>query len=51
VLQLFNGAISFGVGQMGGIAWFAHIGGFVAGLILVNVFVPLRRGRYYWQNR
>lgn len=40
VLQLLNGALSFGVAQSGGVAWFAHIGGFVAGLVLVNVFVP-----------
>ena len=40
ILQLFNGVLSFGVSQSGGVAWFAHIGGFVAGLVLVNVFVP-----------
>jgi membrane associated rhomboid family serine protease len=34
VLQLFNGVLSFGVQQTGGTAWFAHIGGFVAGLVL-----------------
>jgi membrane associated rhomboid family serine protease len=34
VLQLFNGVLSFGVEAAGGVAWFAHIGGFVAGLIL-----------------
>ena len=40
VLQLLNGVLSFGLSQTGGVAWFAHIGGFVAGLVLVNVFVP-----------
>ena len=34
VLQLFNGVLSFGAMQTGGTAWFAHIGGFVAGLVL-----------------
>lgn len=34
LLQLFNGFLSFGVAATGGTAWFAHIGGFVAGLIL-----------------
>lgn len=36
VIQLFNGALSLGVRTMatGGVAWFAHIGGFVAGLII-----------------
>jgi membrane associated rhomboid family serine protease len=34
VRRLFNGVLSFGVEAAGGVAWFAHIGGFVAGLIL-----------------
>jgi len=24
--------------SMGGVAWFAHIGGFISGIILVNIF-------------
>ncbi len=43
VLQFLNGVMSFGVGQVGGVAWFAHIGGFLFGLLTVKVFVP--RGR------
>lgn len=38
VLQLFTGVASIGIEQgaeQGGVAWFAHIGGFVAGMILV----------------
>lgn len=38
VIQLFSGLAAFGVAQMGGVAWFAHIGGFVAGLLLVKPF-------------
>jgi membrane associated rhomboid family serine protease len=49
LLQLFNGlfALSFmgRLGSMGGVAWWAHIGGFVAGLVLVKVF-ERRRARY-----
>jgi membrane associated rhomboid family serine protease len=41
-LQLFNGFLSMGSFQSGGVAWFAHIGGFVAGLVLVKLFA---RGR------
>jgi membrane associated rhomboid family serine protease len=41
VLQLFNGLLSFGLSSGGGVAWFAHIGGFVAGMALG----PLLRGR------
>ena len=42
VLQLFSGVVSIGVTTTGGgVAWFAHIGGFVAGLA-VGLFL---RGR------
>jgi membrane associated rhomboid family serine protease len=43
VLQLFNGLLAFGGAQIGGVAWFAHIGGFVAGLLLVRLFMLGRR--------
>jgi membrane associated rhomboid family serine protease len=36
ILQLFQGIASIGVAVS--IAWWAHIGGFVAGMILVNFF-------------
>jgi membrane associated rhomboid family serine protease len=42
LLQLFNGAAALTadvVGASGGVAWFAHIGGFVAGVALVKLFV------------
>lgn len=52
VVQLFNGlgsvAANAGAAR-GGTAWFAHIGGFVAGLVLVNLFpakAPKRRVRW-----
>jgi len=37
VLQLFQVALSSGEGG-GGVAWFAHIGGFLGGLLLVGLF-------------
>jgi membrane associated rhomboid family serine protease len=37
VMQLFSGVASLGVETSGGTAFFAHIGGFVAGLILMGV--------------
>lgn len=40
VIQLLSGVVS--MGKEGGIAWFAHIGGFAAGLLLLPLFV---RGR------
>jgi membrane associated rhomboid family serine protease len=43
VIQLFNGAVSLGVetGISGGVAFFAHIGGFIAGLVLTWIFTQL----------
>jgi membrane associated rhomboid family serine protease len=43
VIQLFQGVLSLGVAQTGGVAWFAHIGGFITGLVLVNVFRQRQR--------
>ncbi len=45
LLQVFSGVSSLGVdaiGAGGGVAYFAHIGGFIAGAILVNLFVRNR---------
>lgn len=38
VLQLFSGVAGLGMEAMGGVAWFAHIGGFIAGIVLINIF-------------
>jgi rhomboid family protein len=46
LLQLLNGVAALGATDVvggGGVAWFAHIGGFVAGLLLVRLFVLGRR--------
>jgi rhomboid family protein len=45
VLQLINGwltmsASAMGRGESGGVAWFAHIGGFLAGMLLLLLFRP-----------
>lgn len=37
VVQLLSGGMSLGRGG-GGVAWFAHVGGFVAGMALVGLF-------------
>jgi membrane associated rhomboid family serine protease len=44
-LQFFSGVGSIGYSQAsaGGIAWFAHIGGFLAGMLLVQVFGTRQR--------
>ena len=53
VVQFFNGLFTFSFAG-GGVAWFAHVGGFAAGMLLVGVFKqrlvpwgwPKRRLRY-----
>jgi membrane associated rhomboid family serine protease len=42
VFQVINGVGALGGEEAGGIAYAAHIGGFIAGLILVKLFVPRR---------
>jgi len=43
VMQLFSGVLSLGAqaATTGGVAFFAHIGGFVAGLVLTWIFMKL----------
>lgn len=43
VLQIFSGVGSIGV-EGGGVAWFAHIGGFVFGFVVGKIVRGLRRG-------
>jgi membrane associated rhomboid family serine protease len=49
VVQLVSGLLTWGA-QVGGVAWFAHVGGFVAGLVMV---LPLRRreAQSEWERR
>ncbi len=50
VLQFFQGVLSLGMGEMlGGVAFWAHIGGFVAGYVIAQIFV--RRGTGYAVQR
>ncbi len=46
LMQLTNGLSILGVDTTGGVAWFAHIGGFVAGLVLIHYRKKLTRGKY-----
>lgn len=48
LVQMFFGAASMNAGDQqsaGGVAYFAHIGGFVAGMLLVVLLGGLRRPR------
>ncbi|MCG8400059.1 MAG: rhomboid family intramembrane serine protease [Firmicutes bacterium] len=46
VLQLFNGVASLG-GSATPVAWWAHIGGFVVGALLIKIMAPRRARDYY----
>jgi len=50
VIQFFNGIGSLGEVDYtgGGIAWFAHIGGFLAGMALIRVFREVRPAFRAW---
>ena len=38
VLQFANSVVTFARGDTGGVAFLAHVGGFIAGIVLINVF-------------
>jgi membrane associated rhomboid family serine protease len=44
--QLFSGFLSLGGANGSGIAWWAHVGGFVFGLLSAFLFARRRRARY-----
>lgn len=46
ILQLFNGVFSLGAEDVGGVAFWAHIGGFVTGLVLAKLLASRRRPEY-----
>ena len=50
VLQLFSGAGSLGAAG-GGIAYFAHVGGFVTGVILIKIFTGITGLRQQWREQ
>jgi membrane associated rhomboid family serine protease len=54
LMQLFTGVASLGqAAGDSGVAWWAHVGGVLAGVLLVNLFRVGRgpRRRYYWRGR
>ncbi len=46
--QVFSGTLSIAAGATGGIAWWAHVGGFVSGMFLVRLFSCRRGVRCRW---
>jgi membrane associated rhomboid family serine protease len=47
-IQLLSGFASYrSFSVAGGVAWFAHVGGFIAGILLVRLFYHQTRRHYY----
>jgi len=46
LFQIINGLGMLGGSEAGGVAYAAHIGGFLAGLVLIKLFVPSTREAY-----
>ena len=42
IIQVVNGLIAQGALNQGGVAWVAHVGGFIAGLITIKLWQPRR---------
>ena len=51
-IQFFSGFGSLGEADYsgGGTAWFAHIGGFLAGMLIIRLFPPRRRWRTWYDD-
>ena len=51
LVQLLNGTASVAVASetAGGIAWWAHIGGFLSGVVLILMLAKAPERRYYWE--
>jgi membrane associated rhomboid family serine protease len=47
LIQFVNGLLSKGVMHHGGVAWFAHIGGFILGIILIKYVIKPKGSRTY----
>jgi membrane associated rhomboid family serine protease len=52
LVQLSSGfaALSVAAQAAGGIAWWAHIGGFLSGMLLIGIFARPVRRRYEWET-
>ncbi|MBF0506336.1 MAG: rhomboid family intramembrane serine protease [Nitrospirae bacterium] len=46
LLQVVSGLLSSGSVQHGGVAWFAHVGGFVAGFVTIKLWLPRIKPRF-----
>ena len=51
-VQIMNGtaAVAVTAETVGGVAWWAHIGGFLAGMFLIGVFARRSARKYHWRE-
>ncbi|HEX4075913.1 MAG TPA: rhomboid family intramembrane serine protease [Candidatus Acidoferrales bacterium] len=47
LLQFVSGVASLHMTETGGVAWWAHVGGFLLGMLLVRLFATQKRLSYY----
>jgi len=50
LLQFFSGATTIAQHVTGGVAYFAHVGGFVTGVVAALLFFPKEWGRGHWRE-
>lgn len=48
IIQFLNGIISKGLADYGGVAWFAHIGGFIFGVFAIRLFLKMKKRFNYY---
>ncbi len=46
LVQFINSVISAGIQNAGGVAWFAHLGGFLLGLLTIKIWLP-KKGKLW----
>jgi membrane associated rhomboid family serine protease len=46
IIQVVSGLLSQGNASQGGIAFFAHVGGFAAGLLTIKLWQPRRSNKW-----
>lgn len=51
LLQFFSGVLALGGPDVGGVAFWAHIGGFVAGVVMARLFATRRNPEYVRWDR
>jgi len=49
IFQLFYGLSNLSLqGAASGVAWFAHIGGFLGGIVLISLFKPMKKNFFFF---